>query len=94
MSFKKFIERMNKYGVPVPTARDPKTGLGSVSFSLVCVSSLIVVFALLNMFAKLVQGVDVVNALYWNGMCLALYFGRSHKKDEIGPSTSKESDSE
>jgi hypothetical protein len=78
---KNIIARLNKYGIPVPMIRDPKTGLGSVSLTLVLLSSIYVQLALLNMFAQMFQGVDIVNALYWHGMSLALYFGRSFKKE-------------
>ena len=81
MRLKELVARLNKYGVPVPMIRDPKTGLGSVSLTLVLLSSIYVQLALLNMFAQMFQGVDIVNALYWHGMSLALYFGRSFKKE-------------
>lgn len=61
--------------------RDPKTSLGSVSLTLVFMSSIYVQLALLNTFAQMFQGVDIVNALYWHGMSLALYFGRSFNKE-------------
>lgn len=75
--------------MPLPMIRDPRTGLGSVSLTLVFLSSIYVQLALLNMFAQMFQGVDIVNALYWHGMSLALYFGRSFKKDENGVSLEK-----
>ena len=81
MRLKELVARLNKYGVPVPMIRDPKTGLGSVSLTLVLLSSIYVQLALLNMFAQMFQGVDIVNALYWHGMSLALYFGRSFNKE-------------
>ena len=91
----KLIDKLNKYGIPLPMVRDPKTGLGSVSLTLVFMSSIYVQLALLNMFAQMFKGVDIVNALYWHGMSLALYFGRSFKKEEgmsmdQSPSESKE----
>jgi hypothetical protein len=67
---------LNKHGIPLPMIKDPKTGLGSVSLTLVFLSSIYVQLALLNMFAQMFKGVDIVNALYWHGMTLALYFGR------------------
>jgi hypothetical protein len=76
-----FISRMNAKGVPLPLIRDSKTGIGSVSLTLVFLSSIYVQLALLNSFALLFKGVDVINALYWHGLCLSLYFGRSFKKD-------------
>ena len=78
---KNLISRLNKFGIPLPMIRDPRTGLGSVSLTLVFMSSIYVQLALLNMFAQMFQGVDIVNALYWHGMSLALYFGRSFKKE-------------
>jgi len=78
---KNVIAKLNKYGIPLPMIRDPKTGLGSVSLTLVFLSSIYVQLALLNTFAQFFKGVDIVNALYWHGMCLALYFGRYFKKE-------------
>jgi hypothetical protein len=75
------FKKLNKYGIPFPMIRDPRTGLGSVSLTLVFLSSIYVQLALLNMFAQMFKGVDIVNALYWHGMSLALYFGRSFKKE-------------
>ena len=78
------LNRLNKNGIPMPMVRDPLTGKGSVSLTLVFLSSIYVQLALLNMFAQMFKGVDIVNALYWHGMSLALYYGRSFsKKDDI-----------
>lgn len=35
----KFVDRMNKYGVPVPVVRDPRTGKGSITAALVVFSA-------------------------------------------------------
>lgn len=78
---KEFVNKMNAAGVPMPMVRDSKTGQGSVSLTLVFLSSLYVQLALLNSFAQFFKGVDIQNALYWHGLCLTLYFGRSFKKD-------------
>ena len=67
---------MNRLGIPVPTARDPETGRGSVTFTLVCVSGGIVAIGLLNSFANIFKGVDMMNALYWHGLSLGDYLGR------------------
>jgi hypothetical protein len=91
---KKPIDNLNKYGIPLPMIRDPRTGLGSVSLTLVFLSSVYVQLALLNMFAQMFKGVDIVNALYWHGMSLALYFGRSFKKEDGMSMDSDSSDSE
>lgn len=34
-----FVNRMNKYGVPVPVVRDPRTGKGSVTAALIVFSA-------------------------------------------------------
>jgi hypothetical protein len=84
MDFKEvraWISKMNSMGLPMPMVRDPKTGASSVSLTLVFLSSVYVQLALLNSFAQMFKGVDITNALYWHGMCVALYFGRSYKKD-------------
>ena len=88
------FKNLNKYGIPLPMIRDPRTGLGSVSLTLVFLSSIYVQLALLNMFAQMFKGVDIVNALYWHGMSLALYFGRSFKKEGDMSMYSDSSDSE
>src|SRR5690606_26261190 len=83
-----FVERigkifidMNKKGIPIPLARDDAKDRGCVALTLVWISSVYVQLALLNSIANIFKGVDIVNALYWHGMCLALYYGRSYKKD-------------
>lgn len=73
---KELIRRMNEKGIPLPVARDPATGKGSVTFTLVAVSAGIIVIGLLNSAAQIFKGVDMESALYWNGMSLAAYLGR------------------
>ena len=94
MNIKELIKKANKYGIPVPTCRDPRTGQGSASFTLLVISGGVVLLGLLNSFAKIFKGVDIEHALYWFGMCTALYWGRSFKKDgdsiEIGSNESKD----
>lgn len=38
-AWKKFINHMNQHGIPVPMVRDPQTGRGSITATLVVVSS-------------------------------------------------------
>lgn len=47
--WKNFVEKMNSNGIPLPTARDPKTKTGSVTFSLVVVSAGLCVMTILLM---------------------------------------------
>lgn len=51
-----FVNRMNKYGIPVPVVRDPRTGKGSVTAALVVFSAglfgLCIMFMLASAVAK------------------------------------------
>lgn len=81
----KLVDWCTKKGVPVPILRDPIAQKPSASFTLLVVSSGLVIFGLLNKVAKLVDGVDIDNALQFFGICAGLYFGRkltSDKKEE------------
>lgn len=82
---KKLTDWCTKKGLPVPVLRDPVSQQPSASFTLLVVSSGLVIFGLLNKVAKLVDGVDIDNALQFFYACAGLYFGRkltSHKKEE------------
>jgi len=82
----KFIEFCTKKGIPVIIFRDPVNQKPSASFTLLVVSSGLVIFGLLNKIAKLVEGIDVENALQFFYACAGLYFGRKltndNKEDE------------
>lgn len=81
----KLIEWCTKKGIPVITFRDPVTQQPSASFTLLVVSSGLVIFGLINKAAKLVDGIDIDNALQFFYACAGLYFGRkltSDKKEE------------
>lgn len=90
--WKEFARKMNEKGIPVPLVRD--NGAGSVSLTLVFISSLYVQFGLINnLLAKLVKvtdTVDVSNSLYWFSITAALYFGRKITKDKDKIEISKE----
>ena len=72
--------RLNQNGIYVPLLSDPKTKLGSVSLTLLFLSSVYVQFGLINKFAKIVDGVDMNNALEWFLITSGLYFTRSISK--------------
>ncbi len=46
-----FVNKMNKYGIPVPTVRDPRTGKGSITAALVVFSAGLFGFCILFMLA-------------------------------------------
>lgn len=75
-SWQRFVDFCVKKGIPTPVLRDPVTQLPSASFTLLVVSSGLVIFGLLNKVAKVVDGVDIENALQFFYACGGLYFGR------------------
>ncbi len=82
---RKLVDWCTKQGIPVPILRDPITQKPSASFTLLVISSGLVIFGLLNKVAKLVDGVDIENAMQFFYACAGLYFGRkltSDKKEE------------
>lgn len=95
--WKEIVSRANEKGIPVPTARDPKTKEGSVSFSLVVVSAGMCVISILMMLGVAItklSGVFSINpesmtsiqnafyaSLQFFGACAALYFGRKFQRD-------------
>lgn len=75
--WKKFVGRMNEKGIPVPTIRDPKTGFGSISLTLVFTSSILVIVGIIGKWSKFAGTIDVNNALEFFYASSALYFGRN-----------------
>jgi hypothetical protein len=71
-----FADKMNKYGVPLPLVRDAKTGLGSVSLTLVFISFNVVLIGLVGKWAGALGGIDITQALNLFYACAALYWGR------------------
>lgn len=74
--WKKAVDRANKYGVPLPSVRDPKTGLGSISLTLVFISSIFVIIGIVGKWSKIAGEIDMNNAMEFFYTSCALYFGR------------------
>lgn len=74
--WKEFVACMNNKGVPVPTVRDPSSGSGSVSLTLLVISSAMVILGIFTKWSGKLGGVDVGNALEFFYASSALYFGR------------------
>lgn len=74
--WKKFISKMNELGIPLPTIRDPKTGMGSVSLTLVFSSSLLVTVGIIGKWAGFLGGIDLNYAMQFLWTACTLYFGR------------------
>lgn len=106
--WKNFISDMNDKGIPVPTARDPKTKTGSVTFSLVVFSAglcgLAILFMLGSAVAKLtgfmvinVETVSQIKAGFDSSFqfliaSLSAYLGRKFQKDPNGTITADSGD--
>jgi len=82
---KGFISQLNEKGVPLPMLRDPKTGMPSVSLTMLFISFNVVLIGLMGKLAGFFGGVDVQQAIYWNVLTSSLYFGRtlSYKGTEV-----------
>ena len=81
---KKLVDESNSRGVPVPLIRDPKTGMGSVSLTLVFLSFNVVLAGLIGKITKFLGDVDMTNSLWLFGICTSLYFGRTFSKSKDG----------
>jgi len=74
---KELVNLLNSKGIPLPMVRDPKTGVGSVSLTLVVISSIFVELGLVGKYAKMLEGIDLNQALSFFMASTALYFGRN-----------------
>lgn len=74
--WKRFVSKLNSHGVPLPTIRDPQTGKGSVSLTLVFISFNVVLVGLVGKWAGALGGIDITQALNLFFACAALYWGR------------------
>ena len=75
--WRELIRLANTKGIPLPTVRDPKTGIGSVSLTLVVLSSGTVLLGLLGKWSRHLGDVDINNALQFFYASSALYFSRN-----------------
>lgn len=85
--WRQFIKDMNAKGVPVPMVRDPKSGIGSVSLTLVFISFNTWLVSIIGKAAGALGGMDSSQALNMFIACASLYFGRKMTKDPKGTVT-------
>lgn len=83
--------KLNKYGIPLPTIRDPLTGKGSISLTLVFISFNAVLVGLVGKWSGALGGVDIAQALNLFYACAALYWGRKFQGSNIELGESSES---
>lgn len=74
--------------------RDPKTGVGSVSLSLLAISAIWVQLSLVGKIIKIAGGLDSESAIYWFCSCAALYFGRKISGGKSNPTLGEPEPSE
>ena len=74
--WKNIVTKANSLGIPLPTVRDPKLGTGSISLTLVFISSLLVIIGIVGKWSKLAGEIDMNNAMDFFYASSALYFGR------------------
>lgn len=74
------LKEWQEHGVPVFFFRDEQKKAPSVSLTCFLISFVLVVFGLVNKWAKFVDGVDVDNSLELLVITASLYFGRSFSK--------------
>jgi hypothetical protein len=90
MNFKKFlsdgkafIARMNDKGVPAPMIRDPKTLEGSVSLTLVFLSSVLVIVGVIGKWSGKLGGIDMSYAMQFFWTSCSLYWGRKFQSKDV-----------
>jgi len=74
------IKELQEKGVPLMWFKDPLTKLPSVSLTLMLISFTLVLFGLINKWAKIVEGIDVDSSTELFLITAGLYFGRSLSK--------------
>lgn len=88
---KKLVVLANTYGVPLPLVRDPKTDTGSVSLTLVFVSSVMVILGLISKEGGKLEIVNINHALEFFYASSFLYFGRTWRTHTAAAAQEKES---
>lgn len=73
---KQVLSDANQSGVPVPTVRDPQTGKGSFTATMLVISFGASVLLLLGKITHYVGDVEYANVLWLLGISLSAYLGR------------------
>lgn len=79
---KELLIYMNEKGVPLPQVRDH--GKGSVSLTLMILSSIFVMLGLIHDTRLLINGVNFYEALLWHVTASVLYYNRGAKISKTG----------
>lgn len=89
---RKFIDRLNARGIPLPLVRDPKTGRGDIALTLVFLSSIWVQMGIIGKYSKYFDTIDISSAINWFTVCAGLYWARkiSNPTPPMPPKTKEE----
>jgi hypothetical protein len=80
---KDMISKMNTLGIPLPVIRDPKTGVGSITATLVFLSFNTALLGQIGKVSKVLGDVDLSQANVLFGVALAAYLGRKMQSDGV-----------
>ncbi len=75
---------MNASGIPVPTIRDPVSGTGSVTLTLVFISFNVWLISIVGKWAGALGGIDTTQTTNMFLICVGTYLGRKFQKDGTG----------
>ena len=78
---KTWLLKANDEGVPLPMLKDPKTGKGSVTLTMMWISFNVSILALAGKVTNLLGGVDYSDTLWLLGLTSSLYLGRKIQKN-------------
>ena len=73
---KDFVNKLNQQGVPMPMLKDPKTGTGSITATLVFLSFNTALLGQLGKITNLLGSIDLTQANYLFLLSLGAYLGR------------------
>lgn len=84
LKYKEFVNKLNSKGIPLPLLTDPKSGRGSVSYTMLWISFNLCVIGIIGKWAKALDGIDINQAQSLFYACAALYWGRGFQNGKNG----------
>jgi hypothetical protein len=75
---KDLANRLNQHGISIPLFRDPKSGVASVSLTMMFISFTLCCVGLVGKASGFLGGVDLSQALTLLGLTSSLYFARNY----------------
>lgn len=88
---RKFARFLNEKGIALPLLRDPRTGVSSITLTMMVVSFLFCLMGLLQKLNSTDLDVDMSQALTLLGITSTLYLGRKLSTDDNSTNSSDDS---